>query len=291
MLRRSSVFFRWARREDADGKGSRDEGHEDLGAEFGKKVFYKPLCKDVGKLEPRWEYGAFVGVVAGTNEIVLGVDGGDGVKERAMRRLAEGDRWGAQLAQGARKRPAGFELRTHLTAGPENEAPAEFPQPKPETIPPFLVRHQEIAEHGLTSSCKEMLQHLQFGLSEHFKEGFEAASRARSVSGQAPPRPTTRTTRCGRRRATQVQQRRPLGRIGSHRCPWRAPPIVCEERGPSQLASASFTLPATLDQDAAPCDGRGPQAERAQAPCGWLGGECEARRVGTPGGPPGEQAP
>lgn len=117
-------------------------------------VVYKPSGKDARNFEPRRKNGAFLFDSARTNDCMLGVEGGEVVKAWAMRRLAWSDSFDAALVPGARRQPAGFELRTYPTAEPMHQAPLEFPRPGPETIMPFAVRHMDVVKHRFTPSCK-----------------------------------------------------------------------------------------------------------------------------------------
>ena len=64
-----------------------------LGIEFGEKVLYKRKSKDkMEKVNPRWEYGIFVGVRRKSGEVWLATK--DGVKRaRAVRRIPKEERW------------------------------------------------------------------------------------------------------------------------------------------------------------------------------------------------------
>ena len=70
-----------------------------LGVEFGEKVLYMPLRTGGGRqqdLEPRFRFGLFLGVIAGTQESVIGTPAG-AVKARSIRRLVDKDKWDSLL--------------------------------------------------------------------------------------------------------------------------------------------------------------------------------------------------
>ena len=91
-------------------------------AEFGELVLYRPLGEEKKrkKVDPRWQYGVFLGVATRSNEVYMGTEDGV-VKAWAFRRLRTQDRWDAAKVLGVKGSPtkpdpnsAGSDVQTHI---------------------------------------------------------------------------------------------------------------------------------------------------------------------------------
>lgn len=125
-------------------------------AEFGERVLYRPLGAARGhrKLDPRWQYGVFMGIANRSNEVIAIV------KAWAIRRLPEDERWKAEdvlKIQGIPTKPnpngPGAELSTHISPEPVVRERVEDPT-RHEVVLPFAVRLQDVQTHGFTAGCK-----------------------------------------------------------------------------------------------------------------------------------------
>ena len=69
--------------------------HAEL-VEFGECILYQPLKHlELGKAEPRWMPGIFLGIKLNSSEKVIATEGGI-IKVRTIRRKLEAERWNAE---------------------------------------------------------------------------------------------------------------------------------------------------------------------------------------------------
>ena len=142
-----------------------------LGIEFGEKVMWKRKSKNrLEKLEPRWEFGIFVGVRRRSGEIwVANVNGIQ--RAQAVRRLAFEKRWGEDNARWVRHVPwnkhnqdgeADGKIPDELLKDPFERD--EIPEPasssgavvvRVKRPPPreFYIKKEDAVQHGYSRGC------------------------------------------------------------------------------------------------------------------------------------------
>jgi len=71
-----------------------------LGIEFGEKLMWMKRTKEkMEKINPRWEYGIFVGVRRRSGEVWVATKEGELVSARSVRRIPEEERWGVDCME------------------------------------------------------------------------------------------------------------------------------------------------------------------------------------------------
>lgn len=128
--------------------------------EFGERILYMPLkAARGGKLDARFAYGTFVGVMANTGEFIVSTDRG-AVRARTVRRVPESDRWRREdilNIVGTPWAPEGgdAELPIAIRIG-DPKFPAERPPVEPEfELRPrrTYIRKVDILQHGYSERC------------------------------------------------------------------------------------------------------------------------------------------
>ena len=128
--------------------------------EFGERILYQPH-KHIqrGKLDPRFEYGVFVGVSPFSNEVWVS-QGEKVLAVRTIRRLPEGERWVAAEVKGIKATPW-----SHDSPPPDLEpVPVVWPAPGAQAPPPappqfapsvkrVYFRRLDFESHGYTDHC------------------------------------------------------------------------------------------------------------------------------------------
>ena len=106
--------------------------------EFGEKLMYKVHVKDkFEKLNPRWEYGVFVGVRRRSGEVWVATKSGL-VKARSVRRIPIEERWGPDCVELVKNVP--------WNKGDGEEGDGDIPEEK--------VEEPEGVEVGLEDPCE-----------------------------------------------------------------------------------------------------------------------------------------
>ena len=128
--------------------------------EFGERVLYLPLKgARNGKLEAKFEYGIFVGVLERSGEAIISTEAGM-VKARTVKRLLEENRWKPELVinmvgtpwalQGDDKeRPIGIKIDMEEPSG---EVP-EMPE-MPLWAKRMTMKRSDFLDYGFTEGCR-----------------------------------------------------------------------------------------------------------------------------------------
>ena len=140
-----------------------------LGVEFGEKLMYKVKPKDkMEKINPRWEYGVFVGVRRESGEVWVATKEGM-EKARSVRRIPVADRWGPDCVNWVKNVPWN---RGKGNGEPDGDIPEEklveasgdrgggengpgvIIIKTRETAPrEFQIRKSDAEKHGYTRGC------------------------------------------------------------------------------------------------------------------------------------------
>ena len=139
-----------------------------MAIEFGEKLLWKVRQRNkLEKLNPRWDYGVFVGVKADSGEIWVATNGGLHAV-RSVRRLSMEDRWGTENKDFVKHVPwnksgedpdADGELPEEVEAPAAVEAGVKEParvivvntrEPAPKE---FYIKKRDVEAHGHTKGC------------------------------------------------------------------------------------------------------------------------------------------
>ena len=140
-----------------------------LGVEFGEKLMYKVKPKDkMEKINPRWEYGVFVGVRRESGEVWVATKEGM-EKVRSVRRIPVGERWGPDCVNWVKNvpwnrgkgngEPDGEIPEEKLVEargarGEEENGPGVIIIKTREVAPrEFQIRKSDAEKHGYTRGC------------------------------------------------------------------------------------------------------------------------------------------
>ena len=132
--------------------------------EFGESIFCQPLKHlDLGKAEPRWMAGIFIGMKMNSSEKLVATEGGI-IKVRSIRRRMESERWNVDEHQWINKYP----WRPYADSE-EDEVHIRPPQPvTPEGVTeepklrqrdgdpiprPFKITRKDLVNYGYTPGC------------------------------------------------------------------------------------------------------------------------------------------
>ena len=128
--------------------------------EFGEKVLYLPLKgARNGKLEAKFEYGMFVGVLERSGEAVISTRTGC-IKARTVKRLVEDSRWKADFVQnmiGTHWAPLGDDKERPVGIRIEMEEPMQPIPEIPDTqirVKRVTIKKGDLATHGYTEGCR-----------------------------------------------------------------------------------------------------------------------------------------
>eukprot|EP00973_Karenia_brevis_P088297 12243523-Karenia_brevis.AAC.1 len=131
---------------------------------FGEKVLYKPLKKggeNMNKMEPRHEYGAYLGTSDRTGEVYIGTAEGV-VKSRTVKRLIDSEQWDLNLLKsivGTPWAPIDGEKEQDVPIRiPQRVIPAdvEVPADPADRLPPvrrFRIYPKDVQDHGASDGC------------------------------------------------------------------------------------------------------------------------------------------
>ena len=138
---------------------------------FGEKVFWLPLSRStrhtdrLNKLENKWQLGHFLGIIEGTDEAYIGLETGEVIKARAVKRLPPNERVdpeGLKKIRGVpwKPRPGDEDVAGRLgrrvdieRTRPEIRIPPQM-EPRPEQGPRrTYIRKTEVERHGPTPGC------------------------------------------------------------------------------------------------------------------------------------------
>ena len=134
-----------------------------MGAKWCEKVLYMQLRKKGGKLnklDPKYNYGIFLGTSCRTGEHFVGTPDGV-VKARSLRRLTEGEKWSGDilpeikgtpwaLVDGEREQPVPIEIQKDLK--PESDILVE-PKSKACSVRKLMIMKCNVVEFGPTDGC------------------------------------------------------------------------------------------------------------------------------------------
>jgi len=142
-----------------------------LGVEFGEKLLWMKRTKEkMEKINPRWEYGIFIGVRRRSGEVFVATKEGEIKRVRSVRRIPEEQRWGLDCVNWVKGVPWNF------GKGDEN-ADGDIPEEKlvvaarggagagggsPEVVVvntrerdprQFYISKRDAEKHGYTRGC------------------------------------------------------------------------------------------------------------------------------------------
>ena len=141
---------------------------------FGERVFWLPLTRaqkqgrSLNKLEDKWRIGHFLGVKEGTDESYIGLEDGQVIRTRAIRRMmatarvspdtllaVKGVPWSPNPAKVSKREvPIDVDVQIGRSGIEEKELPKvpEF-EPKESGVRRTYIRRNELEEYGYTLGC------------------------------------------------------------------------------------------------------------------------------------------
>ena len=144
--------------------------------EFGEKVLWFVPKSLRSKLDQKWRYGIFLGRSMSSDQNIIGLQGGDTTRARAMIRLVPEHRWDAARILGVRTTPL-TESTRHLDAVEALPEPHDHPvadQQGPtdsSTTRRLKITLKDLQEHGFSPGCPRCGLHSQ---GEHRRARFHS---------------------------------------------------------------------------------------------------------------------